>query len=227
MTDQDLSQWSARDWPPNTVLAGRYVRLEPLDADRHGAELFAASNVTDKEEKFRWLFEGPPSDEASFIEWTRREAARRDCLPYAVIDLESGQVAGRQSLMRIDVNNGGIEIGAIYWGPRIARRQGATEAVYLFMKHVFEDLGYRRFEWKCHNDNTPSKRAAERFGFTYEGLFRQHMVIKGKSRDTAWYSIIDKEWPELKAGFEAWLDLANFDDQGGQRRGLSAYLDRT
>lgn len=216
----DLTQWTTRPLPPHRALDGRYVRLEPLDAERHGAELFAASNVSDKDDKFRWLFETPPADEASFKLWVAEQAVKRDPLYYAIIDRQSGKVAGRQALMRMDAANGVIEIGSIYWGPLIARQRGATEACYLFMKHAFEELGYRRFEWKCNDHNAPSKKAATRFGFSYEGLFRQHMVIKGESRDTAWFSIIDAEWPALKAGYESWLDAANFDADGQQLSSL-------
>ncbi len=222
----DLTHWTPRPFPPHTILEGRYVRLEPLDAERHGGELFAASNVSDKEDKFRWLFEAPPENEARFMAWVAEQAVKRDPLFYAIIDLESGKVAGRQALMRMDVANGSIEIGSIYWGPLLSRKRGATEACYLFMKHAFEDLGYRRFEWKCNDHNAPSKRAAERFGFACEGVFRQHMVIKGESRDTTWFSIIDSEWPALKAGYESWLDSANFDSAGQQLSSLKDCIDR-
>ncbi|WP_114011697.1 GNAT family N-acetyltransferase [Cohaesibacter intestini] len=220
----DLTHWTPRPLPPHTAMEGRYVRLEPLDADRHAGALYVASNVPDKEDKFRWLFEAPPTDEARFTAWVAEQAAKRDPLFYAIIDLESGKVAGRQALMRMDTNNGSIEIGSIYWGPLLSRRRGATEACYLFMKQAFDELGYRRFEWKCNDQNLPSKRAAERFGFRYEGLFRQHMVIKGENRDTAWFSIIDTEWPALKAGYESWLDEANFDANGQQVSSLQDCL---
>ena len=132
----------------------------------------------------------------------------------------SGKAAGRQTFMRIEPAHGRIEIGHIHWGPAIARKPAGTEAHYLFMRHAFEDLGYRRWEWKCNNRNEPSKRAAERFGFKSEGVFRQHMIVKGENRDTAWYSIIDTEWPALKRAYEEWLDPANFDNAGQQRRRL-------
>src|SRR5690606_1450853 len=142
--------------------------------------------------------------------------ASPDPLHFAVIDRASGRAVGRQTLMRIEPAHGVAEIGNIYWGPRMARTPMATEAQFLFMRHVFDELGYRRYEWKCDNDNTPSKRAAERFGFTFEGTFRQHRVVKGKNRDTAWFSILDKEWPALKKAYEGWLDPGNFDDEGIQ-----------
>ena len=223
---EDLSTWTARERPQRQPLNGLYVRLEPLDPGRHGAELFAASSVSDADQRFKWLPEYPPVSEADFQTWVQEKAASEDPLFFAVIDKTTGKVAGRQTLMRIDAANGVIEIGNIYWGPLISRTRAATEALYLFMKHVFDDLGYRRFEWKCNNDNGPSKRAALRFGFQEEGVFRQHLVVKGKNRDTAWYSVLDKEWPALKSGYETWLSPENFDADGAQKRRLSDCIDR-
>ncbi len=217
---EDLSHWTPRSRPEHSTFEGAYVRIEPLDADRHGRQLFESSNVADAEDKFRYLYELPPADEASFDAWVRRAAAGTDPLFFAVIDRATGRVAGRQSLMRIDPVNGVIEIGNIYWGPLISRRPAATEALYLFMAYAFDTLGYRRFEWKCNDENAPSKRAAIRFGFTPEGVFRQHLVVKGLNRDTAWFSVIDKEWPALKAGYQAWLSPGNFDSDGQQRTRL-------
>ncbi|MBN9070453.1 MAG: GNAT family N-acetyltransferase [Rhizobiales bacterium] len=222
--NDDLSNWTPRPRPARIPLEGRYVRLEPLDAARHGDGLFLASSVPDAEKLFRWLPDLPPADRAAFQPWLDKAEASEDPLFFAVIDKASGKVAGRQTLMRIDAANGVIEIGNIYWSPLMARRPAATEAQFLFMRHVFDDLGYRRYEWKCHNDNAPSKRAAERFGFRFEGLFRQHMVVKGGNRDTAWYSVIDKEWPTLRRGYMDWLDPANFDSAGQQKRRLEDFL---
>jgi RimJ/RimL family protein N-acetyltransferase len=217
---ETLNDWTGRPAPEKAPLLGRYVRLEPLDRESHGRQLYVASNVANAQDKFRWLWEQPPTGENEFLEWVERVAAGTDPMFFAIIDLASGKVAGRQALMRIDRANGVIEIGSIYWGERIARQRGATEAFFLFMKYIFNDLGYRRFEWKCNNDNAPSKRAALRFGFTYEGLFRQHMVIKGLNRDTAWYAITDKDWSTLKLRYEAWLAPDNFDSEGMQLRKL-------
>lgn len=218
---EDLSTWTARPRPERQPLDGRYVRLEPLDPERHGDGLFAASSGADADQRFMWLPEYPPVSVGEFQTWVREKAASEDPLFFAVIDKATGMVAGRQTLMRIDTANGVIEIGNIYWGPLISRTRAATEALYLFMKHVFDDLGYRRFEWKCNNDNAPSKRAALRFGFREEGVFRQHLVVKGRNRDTAWYSVLDKEWPALKPGYEAWLAADNFAADGSQKRRLS------
>jgi len=212
----DLQNWTPRPKPERKVLEGRYVRLEPLDPQKHGDELFAASSVADADQRFTWLFEFPPATRAEFEPWLDKVSKSEDPLFFAVIDKASGKVAGRQTLMRIDPVHGVIEIGNIYWGPLISRKPAATEAQFLFMQYIFDELGYRRYEWKCNNDNAPSKRAAERFGFTFEGIFRQHMVAKGKNRDTAWYSILDSEWPALKKAYQAWLAPENFDSDGQQ-----------
>ena len=222
--DQDLSNWRPRPRPGRETLEGRYVRLEPLDAKRHGDDLFAAATEGDADSRFRWLFETTPSDRASFDAWLAKVEASEDPLFYVVVDKETGTVVGRQTLMRIDPAHGVIEIGNIHWGPKMQRSRLATEAQFLFAAHVFDRLGYRRYEWKCNNNNEPSKRAAERFGFTFEGLFRQHMVAKGENRDTAWYSIIDSEWPALRRAYENWLEPSNFAADGRQRVRLEEFM---
>lgn len=219
----DLSDWQPRPRPARKVLEGRSVRLEPLDAGRHGDELFEASSPPDAGSCFSWLAELPPQDRAAFQPWLEKAEASPDPLYFAVIDKASGKVAGRQTLMRIDAANGVAEIGNIYWGPLVSRRPAATEAQFLFASYIFDDLGYRRYEWKCNNANEPSKRAAERFGFRFEGIFRQHMVVKGANRDTAWYAILDKEWPALKSAYISWLEPSNFDADGHQIRRLEEF----
>jgi RimJ/RimL family protein N-acetyltransferase len=220
---EDLTNWTPRSRPERKVLEGRYVRLEPLSAAVHGDGLYEAAKVGNADERFRWLGETTPASRSDFQPWLEKVEASEDPLYFACIDQMSGKVAGRQTLMRIDPANGVIEIGHIHWGPLMQRRPAATEAHYLFMKYAFDDLGYRRWEWKCNNRNEPSKRAAERFGFTPEGVFRQHMIIKGENRDTAWYSIIDKEWPAIKKAYEGWLDPSNFDSDGNQKRRLEDF----
>ncbi len=201
---------------------GRYVRLEPLDAERHGADLFRSARQPGADDRFRYLFEDAPSGETDFAPWIEKAASSEDPLFFAVIDRATGQAEGRQSLMRIDPTYGVIEIGHILWGPAIARTRIATEALYLFAAYVFDTLGYRRFEWKCNNLNEPSKRAAERFGFTPEGVFRQHMIQKGRNRDTAWFAMTDGDWHSyLRAGYEAWLRPENFDAEGRQKDKLT------
>lgn len=212
----DLNAWRPCPRPVREPIDGRYVRLEPLDTARHGDDLFAISTLPQAADLHRYLFDDPPVSRAAFQVWLERAQASQDPLYFAVIDKETGKAVGRQTFMRIEPAHGCIEIGNILWGPAIARKPAATEAHYLFMRHAFDDLGYRRWEWKCNDLNAPSKRAAERFGYSAEGVFRQHMVVKGQNRDTAWYAIIDGEWPALKRAYEAWLDPANFDDDGRQ-----------
>ncbi len=220
---EDLKNWQPRPRPARTILEGRTVRLEPLDAKAHGNGLYEASSDPGANDRFTWLPEHAPQSRTDFQGWLDRAQASTDPLYFAVIDKASGKVAGRQTLMRIDNANGVGEIGHVYWGPLISRKPAATEAQFLFARYLFDDLGYRRYEWKCNNRNAPSKRAAERFGFTFEGVFRQHLVIKGENRDTAWYSIIDKEWPALRRAYDAWLDPANFDGDGRQKRRLEDF----
>jgi RimJ/RimL family protein N-acetyltransferase len=216
----EFANWQPRPRPSRVPLEGRYVRLEPLDAALHGDDLYEIATVPDAAERFRYLSEEPPESRTAFQAWLEKVQASQDPLYFAVIDKASGKAAGRQTFMRMEPAHGCIEIGHIHWGPAIARKPAATEAHYLFMRHAFEDLGYRRWEWKCNNRNEPSRRAAERFGFKAEGLFRQHMIVKGENRDTAWYAIIDSEWPRLKQTYETWLDPSNFDTSGLQRRRL-------
>jgi RimJ/RimL family protein N-acetyltransferase len=201
------------------VLDGRYARLEPLSA-AHAPALFEASSGPGAEARFSYLFDLPPVAPGEIAAWIDKMTAGGDPLFSAVIDKAGDRAAGRQALMRITPEHGVIEIGNILWGPAISRTRVSTEAFYLAARHVFEDLGYRRFEWKCNNLNEPSKAAATRFGFSYEGLFRQHMWVKGSSRDTAWFSMLDSEWPRLRREYDRWLDPANFDAAGRQRSKL-------
>lgn len=216
----DLSDWKGVPRPGRIVLEGRYARLEPLDPVKHGEDLLASAREPGADDRFRYLFEEAPADRAALNTWLDKAATSADPLFFAVIDKRTGRAEGRQALMRIDAVHGVIEIGNILWGPAIARSRVATEALYLFAHYAFDTLGYRRFEWKCNNHNEPSKRAAQRFGFTFEGVFRQHMVQKGKNRDTAWFAMVDADWPRLKAGYDAWLAPGNFDENGQQRARL-------
>ncbi|MFO0734407.1 MAG: GNAT family protein [Labilithrix sp.] len=212
----DLTHWAHRPRPHGEPIEGRYARLEKLGS-AHAATLYEASSMA---ESYRWLFDHPPASREAFDEWLSTASVPADPLFYSVIDLATGRAEGRQALMRITPDHGVIEIGSILWGPRISRTRVATEALYLFAEHAFDKLGYRRFEWKCDAENAPSRRAALRFGFTFEGIFRQHMVVKHKNRDTAWFAITDGEWPQLKARYQRWLDASNFDESGKQRRRL-------
>ena len=219
---EDMTYWQARGCPSRIVTTGQYVDIVPL-LPNHAQQLFDASKNADSDTKFTWLAELLPTTLDDFRAWVDKVAASEDPIFYAVIDKATGKVAGRQSLMRIDAANGSVEIGNIYWGPLIARQRGATEALFLVAKYVFDDLGYRRFEWKCNDDNLPSKLAAKRFGFQHEGMFRQHMIVKGLNRDTAWFSMTDKDWPTLRTTYGAWLDPSNFDPEGSQKKRLEEF----
>lgn len=212
----DLSDWTPRPSPARMAMEGRFVRLEPLDMKAHADGLFEASTTPDAGDRFRFLSESPPANRTLFDEWLARFDNVDDPIVFILIDKATGKIGGRQNFMRIERAHGVIEVGSILWTGLVARRPAATEAIYLFARHVFDDLGYRRFEWKCNNRNEPSKRAAIRFGFQAEGVFRKHMVVKGESRDTAWYAMTDEDWPLVRAAFEAWLDPANFDETGNQ-----------
>lgn len=218
---EDLSKWTPRAQPRREVMEGRFVRLEPLNAAMHGDGLFEASTVPDALDRFRWLGEYPPKTRAEFQPWLDKAEASADPIYFTVIDKKSGKIAGRQTYLRTDTANGVTEIGHIYWGPLVSQTPATTEALYLFARHVFDDLGYRRFEWKCNNRNEPSKRAADRFGFKFEGVFRKHMIIKGENRDTAWYAMTDDDWGVAKPAFEAWLAPSNFEADGKQIKTLA------
>ena len=219
----DLSQWTARPRPDRIVLDGRYIRLEPLDGARHGDDLFEAATKGDADARHRYLSVYTPKSREDFGDWLHWAETHPDSVYSAVVDKTSGRALGRQSLMRIDAANGVVEIGDIHWGPDMAGTRASTEAFFLHAAHIFDDLGYRRFEWKLNNDNAPSHRAAQRFGFAYEGLFRQHMVIKGQNRDTAWYAMTDRDWPAIRRSFENWLSPENFDSEGRQKRRLEEF----
>jgi RimJ/RimL family protein N-acetyltransferase len=210
--------WKPARRPERAPLEGETVRLEPVDPDRHAVDLFTASEGAPA--LWDYLAYGPFPNQHVFTEWLKERAASDDPLFFAVVDRDSRVARGMASLMRIVPEHGVIEIGHIWFAPTLRRTRQATEAIYLLARHAFDDLGYRRFEWKCDSLNQPSRRAAERFGFVYEGVFRQHMVVKGRNRDTAWFSILDREWPAVRAGFEAWLSSQNFDEEDRQRKSL-------
>ena len=205
--------------PRPVTLHGRTVRLEPLDAELHAADLWG--RVQGHDAVWQWLFDGPFNTVSSFTADIRAKQAAGDRIFYTLISAEIGAAAGYASFLRMEPAHGVIEVGNILLSPILQRTTAATEAMYLMARHVFEALGYRRYEWKCNALNGPSRRAAERLGFTFEGIFRQHMVVKGRNRDTAWFSMLDHEWPARKAAFEAWLDPSNFDAEGRQRTRLS------
>ena len=212
----DLSDWTPPRPPERTAIQGRYARLEPLERS-HVGELWAAHEGHG--EVWRYIPVGPFSSEAELAVWVDDVRGADDPMQFAV-RMADGRLGGTLSIMRISPAAGTAEVGYIVFTPRLQRTREATEAVYLTIKWAFE-AGYRRFEWKCNAENLASRRAAERFGFSYEGIFRQAAVVKGRNRDTAWFASIDREWPALRAAFETWLDPGNFDGEGRQRQRLS------
>jgi RimJ/RimL family protein N-acetyltransferase len=210
--------WYPARRPARDPIEGKLVRLEPLDPTKHGADLFA--ETADADATWDYLAYGPFLGRDEFVRWLEQRAPLDDPLTFAILDRTTGTARGLASFMRMDPANGVIEIGHIWLSPRLQRTRQATEAIYLMSRYAFE-LGNRRLEWKCDALNAASRRAADRFGFVFEGVFRQHMVIKDRNRDTAWYSIVDSEWQSRRAAFEAWLAPDNFDSSGRQKRALS------
>ena len=214
--------WSPARLPSREILSGRYARLEPVDAKRHAPELFEASHGAGGDPAiWNYMGYGPFPDGPSFARWLAERAASTDPLFYTVLDQAAGRALGMASYLRMVPADGVIEIGHIWFAPALQDTRAATEAIFLMARHAFDVLGNRRFEWKCNARNEPSRVAAIRLGFTFEGIFRQHMVVKGRNRDTAWYAMIDRDWPAIRQAFESWLDPSNFDAEGRQRRSLA------
>jgi RimJ/RimL family protein N-acetyltransferase len=210
--------------PQRATLAGRLVNIVPLDPVVHGNSLYEGSHGPGRDQLWLYLWEGPFPTRAAFDADLERKKTSEDPLYFSILDRASGLAQGHAAYLRIEPRQRVIEVGAILYTPRLQRTAAATEAMYLMAKHVFEDMGYRRYEWKCDALNEPSRRAAVRLGFSFEGVFRQHMIVKGRNRDTAWYAMLDSEWPARKAAFERWLDPANFDEQGKQKTSLSRLM---
>jgi RimJ/RimL family protein N-acetyltransferase len=211
--------------PEREPLQGIQVRLEPVDVAAHAESLYRLAHAR-PEDAALWTYlpYGPFAGQGEFEGWLAERARSEDPLFFAVIDERNGQACGMTSYLNIVPANGSIEIGHIWFAPPLQKTRGATEAIFLMMRHAFDDLGYRRLEWKCNALNEASMRAARRFGFTYEGTFRQHMVVKGRNRDTAWFALLDREWPAVRAAFERWLAPDNFDAAGRQRASLGALM---
>lgn len=218
----DLSTWTARPTPGLTALAGARVRLEPLDWDVHGAGVFAAVGGTTNAEIWTWMPVGPWETAAQLRDFLVAQHTSDGWRTMVIRHAASSEILGMATYMRIREAHGSAEIGCVAFGPKLKRSTEASEALALMAGHVF-DLGYRRYEWKCNEENLASKRAAERFGFAFEGVFRNDMVTKGKSRDTAWYSITGAEWPGLKAALDRWLAHDNFANDGAQVRTLESF----
>ena len=214
-----LVGWSPRPAPPRSPMQGRFCIVEPLAA-RHAADLHAAHAHAPDDRDWTYLPDEKPADRPAFDAWCERLAGSRDPMHHAIVDRGRGRASGSAAFMRIDASNGAIEIGAIIFSPLLQRHAAGTEAIYLMLRRAFDELGYRRCEWKCDALNGPSRAAALRCGFRFEGVFRQAVVVKQRRRDTAWYSIIDGEWPALRDAFERWLSPDNFDAGGRQMRRL-------
>jgi RimJ/RimL family protein N-acetyltransferase len=224
--------WKPVSTPLPAVLRGRYVTLEPF-APPHADALWEA--IDGHDELWTWLASGPYASISEIAVSLERWRAAEKALLFAIIPagtqpavprkdgstIPECQAAGWASFMRVKPQHGVIEVGNVLFSPALRRSRAATEAMYLMARHVFETLGYRRYEWKCNAENEPSRRAAQRLGFTFEGIFRQHMVVRNRNRDTAWFSMLDREWPARKHAFEAWLDPKNFDQQGRQKHSLT------
>lgn len=202
-------------------MTGRYCRLEPVNVQRHEQELFAAYMLAPDGRDWTYLFADRPQTPQDFNAYLTKLANSEDPLHFTILDSATNRAVGTAALMRIEPAHGVIEVGSITFSPLLQKTRAATESMYLMMRRAFDELGYRRYEWKCDSLNAPSRAAAQRYGFTFEGIFRQAIVYKGRSRDTAWYSITDAEWPRLRAAFEAWLDPSNFHADGRQKRRLA------
>ncbi|MFE7191876.1 GNAT family N-acetyltransferase [Kitasatospora sp. NPDC057541] len=216
-----LPGWTARPAPARVTLEGRFCRVEPLDADRHADDLYAAYALAADGADWTYMTSGPFDDPADYRAHVTAETRADDPLQYAVVDPRTGRAVGTLALMRQDPSNGVVEVGSVTFSPLLKRTPLSTEAQFLLMSYAFDGLGYRRYEWKCDSLNEPSRRAAVRLGFTFEGIFRQAVVYKGRSRDTAWYSVVDTEWPQVGGALRRWLSPDNFDGEGRQKRSLS------
>jgi RimJ/RimL family protein N-acetyltransferase len=215
-----VNGWKQPPHPARKVLQGRFCRLEPIDPSRHAASLYKANALDVDGRNWTYLPYGPFENFESYRAWLEQACCSNDPQFYAIFDLANGDAVGVVSYLRIDPVNGAIEVGHLNFSPLLQRTPAATEAMYLMMAYAFE-LGYRRYEWKCNALNAPSRAAAQRLGLSFEGVFRQAVVVKGRNRDTAWYAAIDQEWPALKMAFEKWLNPLNFDEQGRQRTALA------
>jgi RimJ/RimL family protein N-acetyltransferase len=217
---EPVNDWTPRERPARIAIDGAHCRIEPLDVERHAADLFDAYGRASDGSDWTYLFAEPFADFDAFRAYLSRAQASPDPLHYTVIDTARGKAVGTFALMRIEPVHGVIEVGNVTFSPLLKRTRISTEAQYLLMRYVFEQLGYRRYEWKCDSLNAPSRKTAQRLGFQFEGIFRQAIVYKGRNRDTAWYAIIDQDWPRVKQAFERWLADDNFDADGTQRASL-------
>lgn len=215
-----VPHWKPAPYPPHEPIEGRFCVLEPLDVAKHAESLYSANSLDPEGAMWTYMPVGPFANKDAYFQWALEASQSRDPLFFAIIDKELGRAVGVASYLRIDPKQGTIEVGHLAFSPLLQKTPAATEAMYLMMERAFS-LGYRRYEWKCNALNAPSRRAAQRFGFSFEGVFRQAIIVKGHNRDTAWYSVIDAEWLPLQSAFLQWLDPTNFDAEGRQRIRLS------
>lgn len=215
-----VPDWTPRARPPKTPMIGRFCRVEPVDVDRHAGDLFAAQRADEDGRNWTYLFSEQPKDLHAYRQWLTQYFSGDDPMLHAIVDTRTGRAVGVAAYLRIDPANGVIEVGHINYSPALQRTAAATEAMYLMLRRAFDELGYRRYEWKCDSLNAASRAAAIRLGFRFEGVFRQALVYKGRNRDTAWFSITDGEWPAIRAEFERWLAPENFDPHGVQNSPL-------
>ena len=221
-----LPNWEAALFPKTDKMEGSFCDVELLDKDKHVKDLFEAFQHDKESKTWTYMGCGPFTYYAEFENWVEVNSDLYDQVYYAIVEKKTGKAIGFASYMRIQEAVGVIEVGSIAYSPLLQRTPVATEAMYLMMKQAFEVFGYRRYEWKCDSLNAASRRAAERYGFTYEGLFRQALVYRGRNRDTAWYSILDHEWSALKSAYQSWLSPNNFDDDGQQKEKLSSLISK-
>lgn len=217
-----MDGWSGSKTPLRTKMSGQYCRLEPIDIKLHADELYEAYGKDQDLRNWTYLPYGPFDKKSDFVAWLETTAQNDDPLFHTVIDLKTNKAVGVATYLRINPSEGVIEVGHIHFSPLMQQTPISTEAMFLMMRRVFNELGYRRYEWKCDSLNAPSRAAAQRLGFKFEGIFRQLTMYKGRNRDTAWYAIIDKDWPKLEAAFEAWLKPTNFDENGKQLESLAS-----
>ncbi|WP_261045758.1 GNAT family N-acetyltransferase [Streptococcus mitis] len=220
MIGESMEGYTPGELPAIDLLEGRYTRIEALSVEKHAEDLLDVYGPDTPREMWTYLFQESVADMEELVAVLNQMLARKDRFYYAIIDKETGKALGTFSLMRIDQNNRVIEVGAVTFSPELRGTRIGTEAHYLLARYVFEGLNYRRYEWKCDALNLPSRRAAERLGFVYEGTFRQAVVYKGRTRDTDWLSMIDKDWPKVKDRLEKWLRPENFDKNGRQYKSL-------
>jgi RimJ/RimL family protein N-acetyltransferase len=218
-----VSDWKPVALPPRTSITGRYCRIEPLDVERHLHDLYDAFSEDAEGSLWTYMAVGPFASIDDFQAWMKPASKTNDPLFHALIDLSTGKAVGMAAYMRIKQDVAVIEVGNISYSPRLQRTPTATEAMFLMMKRVFHELGYRRYEWKCDSLNEASRRAAERLGFNFDGLFKQAVIYKGRNRDTAWYSILDSDWPRLENAYRKWLSVDNFDKKGHQKQRLQEF----